>query len=297
MIAKIKSGKGFGGLVNYANDIKDKNTKILYAYGVSTTSNTTVIASFKCQSQGCKSDRYVGHLMLAFSPKDTDKLNDNRMVEIAQEYMKRMNITDTQYVIYRHYDKAHPHLHIVYNRVNNKKKLIKGDQNFRKSALITKQLTKEYGLSFGRNKQAVKRDRLYGKDKVKYHIYDTTRSVLPSAKSFEDLKQKLALNGIKLNFTRGNDGIENGIVFSASDISFPGCKIDKTMTYEELNSFLEMQSKNTKQDTGNDIIDIVTELALQPHISHNIGTRAGGNNNDTGWGEDDKNRYKPKRRR
>lgn len=297
MIAKIKSGKGFGGLVNYANDIKDKNTKILYAYGVSTTSNTTVIASFKCQSQGCKSDRYVGHLMLAFSPKDTDKLNDNRMVEIAQGYMKRMNITDTQYVIYRHYDKAHPHLHIVYNRVNNKKKLIKGDQNFRKSALVTKQLTKEYGLTFGRNKQAVKRDRLYGKDKVKYHIYDTTRSVLPSAKSFEDLKQKLALNGIKLNFTRGNDNIENGIVFSASDISFPGCKIDKTMTYEELNSFLEMQSKNTKQDAGNDIIGIVTELALQPHIAHNIGTGAGGNNNDTGWGEDDKNRYKPKRRR
>ena len=297
MIAKIKSGKGFGGLVNYANDIKDKNTKILHAYGVSTTSNATVIASFKCQSQGSKSDRYVGHLMLAFSPKDTDKLNDNRMVEIAQEYMKRMNITDTQYVIYRHYDKAHPHLHIVYNRVNNKKKLIKGDQNFRKSALITKQLTKEYGLSFGRNKQAVKRDRLYGKDKVKYHIYDTTRSVLPSAKSFEDLKQKLALNGIKLNFTRGNDGIENGIVFSASDISFPGCKIDKTMTYEELNSFFEMQSKNTKQDTGNDIIGIVTELALQPHIAHNIGSVAGGNNNDTGWGEDDKNRYKPKRRR
>lgn len=297
MIAKIKSGKGFGGLVNYANDIKDKNTKILYAYGVSTTSNTTVIASFKCQSQGCKSDRYVGHLMLAFSPKDTDKLNDNRMVEIAQEYMKRMNITDTQYIIYRHYDKAHPHLHIVYNRVNNKKKLIKGDQNFRKSALVTKQLTKEYGLTFGSNKQAVKRDRLYGKDKIKYHIYDTTRSVLPSAKSFEDLKQKLALNGIKFNFTRGNDGFENGIVFSASDISFPGCKIDKTMTYEELNSFFEMQSKNTKQDTGNDIIGIVTELALQPHIAHNIGTGAGGNNNDTGWGEDDKNRYKPKRRR
>ena len=297
MIAKIKSGKGFGGLVNYANDIKDKNTKILHAYGVSTTSNATVIASFKCQSQGCKSDRYVGHLMLAFSPKDTDKLNDNRMVEIAQEYMKRMNITDTQYVIYRHYDKAHPHLHIVYNRVNNKKKLIKGDQNFRKSALVTKQLTKEYGLTFGSNKQAVKRDRLYGKDKIKYHIYDTTRSVLPSAKSFEDLKQKLALNGIKFNFTRGNDGFENGIVFSASDISFPGCKIDKTMTYEELNSFFEMQPKNTKQDTGNDIIGIVTELALQQHIAHNIGTGAGGNNNDTGWGEDDKNRYKPKRRR
>ena len=297
MIAKIKSGKGFGGLVNYANDIKDKNTKILHAYGVSTTSNATVIASFKCQSQGCKSDRYVGHLMLAFSPKDTDKLNDNRMVEIAQEYMKRMNITDTQYVIYRHYDKAHPHLHIVYNRVNHKKKLIKGDQNFRKSALVTKQLTKEYGLTFGSNKQAVKRDRLYGKDKIKYHIYDTTRSVLPSAKSFEDLKQKLALNGIKFNFTRGNDGFENGIVFSASDISFPGCKIDKTMTYEELNSFFEMQPKNTKQDTGNDIIGIVTELALQPHIAHNIGTGAGGNNNDTGWGEDDKNRYKPKRRR
>lgn len=99
------------------------------------------------------------------------------------------------------------------------------------------------------------------------------------------------------NFTKGNDGKENGIVFSASDISFSGNKIDKTMTYENLNSFFEMQSKNIEQDTGNNIIDIVTEVALQSHIAHNIGTGGGGNNNDTGWGEDDKNKYKPKRKR
>ena len=32
MIAQINTGRGFGGLVNYANDIAHKNTVIIAAY-------------------------------------------------------------------------------------------------------------------------------------------------------------------------------------------------------------------------------------------------------------------------
>ena len=96
MIAKIKSGQGFGGLVNYANDVKEKNARILHAEGVSTTSNATVTASFKCQAHGYGVKNFVGHVVLSFSPKDMGRLSDELMVEIAQEYMKRMGIVDTQ---------------------------------------------------------------------------------------------------------------------------------------------------------------------------------------------------------
>jgi hypothetical protein len=238
MIAKIKSGQGFGGLVNYANDVNEKNARILHAEGVSTTSNATVTASFKCQAQGCGVKNFVGHVVLSFSPKDMARLSDELMVEIAQEYMKRMGIVDTQYIIYRHEDKAHPHLHVIYNRVNNRKKEIKGDHNFRKSAAVTKALTREYGLTFGKGKDEVNRDRLRGNAKVKYHIYDTIKAALPFVNSWDELRAALADHGIDVRFSYRSDGRIKGVSFSYGNVSFAGGKIDRNMTYGKLDAAL-----------------------------------------------------------
>ncbi len=46
------------------------------------------------------------------------------MGQIAQDYMKQMGIENTQYIIARHFDKEHPHIHLVYNRVDNNGKTI-----------------------------------------------------------------------------------------------------------------------------------------------------------------------------
>ena len=46
MMAKISSGQGFAGLVDYANDIKNKNANIIASEGVDLTSNKSIVASF-----------------------------------------------------------------------------------------------------------------------------------------------------------------------------------------------------------------------------------------------------------
>ena len=51
MIAQISTGEGFGGLVNYANDIAKKNTVIIASDGVNLSSNATITASFKAQAK------------------------------------------------------------------------------------------------------------------------------------------------------------------------------------------------------------------------------------------------------
>ena len=51
MIAQISIGEGFGGLVNYANDIAKKDTVIIASEGVNLSSNVTIIASFKAQAK------------------------------------------------------------------------------------------------------------------------------------------------------------------------------------------------------------------------------------------------------
>lgn len=59
------------------------------------------------------------HISLDFAHEDAPKLTDALMVEIAREYMRRMGITNTQYIVCRHTDREHQHLHIVANRVDN----------------------------------------------------------------------------------------------------------------------------------------------------------------------------------
>ena len=57
-------------------------------------------------------------------------MTDALMTQIAKEYMQKMGITDTQYLLVRHLDQPHPHCHLVYNRVGNNGQTI-SDKNIK----------------------------------------------------------------------------------------------------------------------------------------------------------------------
>lgn len=235
MMAKISSGQGFAGLVDYANDIKNKNANIIASEGVDLTSNKSIVASFSLQAKSRPSlKNFVGHISLSFAPEDAPKLSDTLMADIAKEYLRRMGIVNTQFVMSRHHDKPHPHVHIAYNRVDNDGNAITGDQGFRKSARITQALTREYGLTFSKGKKKVNRDRLKGKAAVKYRIYDTVTEAMQTCRSMEALKAALAARGIGMNITLNVEGKTKGVVFTCDNISFGGYQIDRSMTYAKL---------------------------------------------------------------
>lgn len=235
MMAKIQSGQGFAGVVDYANDIRNKKAKIIASEGVDLTSNESIVASFSLQAKSRPSlKNFVGHISLNFAPEDAPKLSEKLMAEIAKEYLRRMGIVNTQYIMDTHHDKPHPHVHIIYNRVDNDGNAITGDQGFRKSARITQALTREYGLTFSKGKKKVNRDRLKGKAAVKYRIYDAINEVLKGCRSMEALKAALSARGIGMNTVSNAEGKTKGVVFSCDNISFAGYQIDRSMTYAKL---------------------------------------------------------------
>lgn len=237
MIAQISTGEGFGGLVNYANDIIKKDTVIIASEGVNLSSNATITASFKAQAKARPSvHKFVGHISLSFSPDDLEKLDDEKIAKIAKEYMRRMGIKDTQYVIFRHHDQPHPHIHIVYNRVNNEGQAITGDTSFTKSAAITKALTRQYGLTFGKGKDKVRRERLKGKDDIKYRLYDEIKVALKKSLSWDELRKLLAAKGISLDFVKDKDGNVRGVTFTDSkrNVTFAGSKIDRSLSFVQI---------------------------------------------------------------
>ena len=237
MIAQISTGEGFGGLVNYANDIIKKDTVIIASSGVNLSSNATITTSFKAQAKARPSiHKFVGHISLSFSPEDLAKLDDKKISEIAKEYKRLMGIKNTQYVIFRHFDQPHPHIHIVYNRVNNDGNGIKGDTSYTKSAAITKALTRQYGLTFGKGKDKVRRERLKGKDAVKYRLYDTITVALKESVTWGELKRLLTAKGISLDYVRNSDGSIRGVTCTDNErnVTFAGSKIDRSLSFANI---------------------------------------------------------------
>ena len=117
MIGKIISGSSFSGTVGYV--MKEKS-RILEAEGIVPPDAKRMAEDFNDQTLlNPRLKNTVGHISLSFSPKDAPRMTDALMTQIAKEYMQKMGITNTQYLLVRHLDQPHPHCHLVYNRVGN----------------------------------------------------------------------------------------------------------------------------------------------------------------------------------
>ncbi len=94
----------------------------------------------------------VGHISLDFHPDDAPKMTDELMAEVAQEYMRQMGLTNTPYIVVRHFDKAHPHCHIVFSRVDYDGKILTQTTNFKKNERVCKALNLKHRLTQGKSK-------------------------------------------------------------------------------------------------------------------------------------------------
>ncbi|MDD2307301.1 MAG: relaxase/mobilization nuclease domain-containing protein [Prolixibacteraceae bacterium] len=250
MIAKIVKGQGFRGVVNYILN-QEKKAEILDSDGVMLDDPEAIIESFNFQTElNPRILKPVGHISLNFSIQDQEKFSSELMVKIARDYMAQMGITDTQYLIARHYDKEHPHIHLVFNRTDYNGHTI-SDRNDRfRSEKICKELTREYGLYFAQGKENVKEHRLKEPDKTKYEIYHALQSAISKCRNWQELKAELLKSGIKTEFQNNGatDKIQ-GVRFGKNGYEFNGSKIDRTCSYSKISYQLYLNEK-LRQNEG-----------------------------------------------
>ena len=241
MIGKVITGKSFGGCIRYV--VQKHDALILDAAGIRMQQVNQIINDFNLQRKyNPNLGKAVGHIALSWSINDLPKLNDEVMVSLAKEYLQKMKIQDTQYLIVKHRDKEHPHLHIVYNRVNNDGKTISDKFEKQRNVQVAKELTLKHGLYLSPGKQQVKRRQLKGQDKVKYELFDAIRSASKKVKNINELKQALAKQGIvtHLKYKSGSTEVQ-GISFSKGVYKFKGSEIDRSLSYAKLSQAIAQQ--------------------------------------------------------
>ena len=249
MIGKIIAGSSFGATVGY---VMKEQSRILSFEGIEPPNVQDMVRDFKDQTLlNPRIKNAVGHISLSFSVKDADKLADPIMAQIAREYMERMGIRNTQFLIVRHTDQAHPHCHIVYNRIGNNGQTI-SDKNIKiRNGKVCKELTAKYGLYYPKGKEQVRRERLREPDKTKYAIYDAVRDCLPRCKSWGDLEARLQKQGITTTFKYcGDTDRKQGVLFSKNGYTFSGSKIDRAFSFTKLDRhFTHVQQQTQHRAT------------------------------------------------
>ena len=249
MIGKIISGSSFSGTVGYV--MKEKS-RILEAEGIVPPDAKRMAEDFNDQTLlNPRLKNTVGHISLSFSPKDAPRMTDALMTQIAKEYMQKMGITDTQYLLVRHLDQPHPHCHLVYNRVGNNGQTI-SDKNIKiRNAKVCRELTEKYGLYLAPGKDDVRRERLREPDKTKYEIHDAIKGCLPKCKNWSELEGKLKEQGINVRYKYcGNTDRKQGILFSKNGFEFSGSKIDRAFSVTKLdNRFNHIQQQTQHRTT------------------------------------------------
>ena len=190
MVANIRSGSSPGGALRYNKEKVDKDeAEVLFwqkmlepfdKYGRMDI-DTCMESFWPYLEANRRTTNTVFHASLNPSPED--RLTDEQLREIANEYMQKMGYGEQPYIVFKHKDISREHLHIVSLRVDEQGRKLPHDFEARRSMEILRDLERKYGLhpSIKGEEQA---DRLglrkvnYKEGNVKQQISSVVRSCL-----------------------------------------------------------------------------------------------------------------------
>ena len=187
----------------------------------------------------------VGHISLDFHPDDKPRMTDELMTEVAQDYMRQMGLVNTPYIVVRHYDKAHPHCHIVFSRVDYDGKILTQTTNFKKNERVCKALNLKHRLVQGKSKLNTDVSKLRGKEKVRYQLVHSLLGffLIPSVTDWNSYVDLLRKNGITVREKIGKSGRVN-LYYGVGKHEFWYKKLDPFLSRENLEQkFKERREK------------------------------------------------------
>ncbi|MHB1676810.1 MAG: relaxase/mobilization nuclease domain-containing protein [Sulfuriferula sp.] len=141
MIAKTIRGKGFRGVLEY--DAKTGSVQLdTNLAGTTPRQMTAEFGAVRRLRPGIS--KPVVHVSLALPPGE--HLTDEQWVEAGKKWLHGMGHGDCQYVLTRHTDEEHEHIHIITSRIAMTGEVISDSNDYKRSEQIMRQLERDYGL-------------------------------------------------------------------------------------------------------------------------------------------------------
>ncbi len=250
MIGQVFIGKSFGGVVRYV--LEKDQAQVLDECGIRSSNAILATQDFNAiRIQKPNIKNAVWHTSISFAYDD--KLSEEKMTSIGKDYLRKMGLNDNQYLMVRHHDTLHNHIHIISNRIGFDGKLKSDKWCKNRTARICDILEEKYGLTIAR-RQGIKNQKTNDKVPIKKQIKSEVKAAIAASlargtSTFEQLFKDLKRKGIEASFHSQKTGRINGISFRHRGINFKGTSIDRSFSFGKLAKRL---SQNQSQDNDQD---------------------------------------------
>ena len=267
MIAKISSSENLAGALGYNfKKVVSGGASVLLAEGLYANPEggytmEEVLSDMQAAiPKKCRTKNVVFHCSL--NPHPDEKLSDEQLTQMAQEYMQALGYGEQPYIVFKHNDIEREHIHIVSLRVNSAGEKINDKFENRRSKRITDLLERKYGLipstpSKEQKTNAPASQEHLPLDNIRSEMAQTLRGVLThyhfcSLGEFKAILGAYQLTAEEVKNTyRGRE--YNGLVYAPTDEAgnklcppLPASKIGRGVGYTALQSKMRQSKQRIK---------------------------------------------------
>ncbi len=146
MIANITKATNYSSIIEYHEEkVLEGKASILFdgTYSINGEIINEFDEHFKLFEKESMKNK-VAHISISLPIGE--HLDDDKFLKITNEYLKKMGYENCPFVIYRHFDKSHDHLHIVASTIDLEGKKVIEYNDFKRSEKASREIEKKYNL-------------------------------------------------------------------------------------------------------------------------------------------------------
>lgn len=225
------------------------------------------------------------HVSLNFDP--SEKLLENKLLQIASDYMQKIGFGNQPYLVYKHEDAGHPHIHIVSTTIKADGSRINTHNIGRnQSEKARKEIEQTYGLIKAERQQQLAKPgikavdiakAIYGKSETKRSISNVVGAVFNQYKFTSLPEFNAALKQFNVVADRGKEEgriyKNRGLIYRILDAS--GNKVGVPIKASSIGSkpiLTNLEKKFTDNETAKETLKPFVKIKLDDCLSQSPST-------------------------
>eukprot|EP01039_Chlorochromonas_danica_P015293 gene15293-17956_t len=255
MTADQVKGKGFRGALNYNLKKVEKGVaKILDSNFTSGNCHSTMREVALVRMLRPNLQKYFYHTSLNFPVNEN--LPDEQMKTIANQYLSEMGFNQHQYMVIRHFDADHPHMHILVNRIGYDGSVVSDSKDYKRSEQVLRKIEKQHGLtevisSRQAQERAMTKNELEmmkrtDEPSVKMKLQVVIKNVLNQKPTVSQFINQLETQEINILFNEASTGLVSGISYGFEGMQFKGAHLGNSYKWQAIKNGISYEQERDR---------------------------------------------------
>jgi hypothetical protein len=274
MIAKCKAISHGKEMLNYA--MRESKMKSVVASNMVMGQTADDIfqdmeAVNSCGSR-CK-NKYL-RFEIGIAPQDEKQLLPEHLTHIAEEFAKKMGLTNHQWIACTHKDTDNLHIHLIANRIGIDRKVYQTDFVSNRSAHAAEEISRKMGLTIAKEvkaeKEYINRNSSDHRTETKRKLQEIAYKILATAKNPARLVAELRKHGIEVEPVKNKQGTIYGVRFCYKGETFKASEVGREFGFRSMFNHFGQTPEGQKgtpfipkhQDEPQPIINIIADAVV-----------------------------------